>query len=139
MAIIDKIGAGRSAVMRMFFDDLNGLLDTYQGGARQCLRNENCDAMALGSLIRGLVSANLYPLPDPSSIRISINELLSTMGNMKLTSLCKTMYCSSPWISHSCDLEGKIEDMLDYNLETSTAGPSFESSTNRGNKRARTK
>jgi len=69
---------------------LENLLVQYQGPRRQCFENENYDAMVLGGLIKELVAARLYPIPDPSNFDRSLKDVVSALRGMQVPSLCNT-------------------------------------------------
>ena len=74
---------------------------------------EACDALTLGSLIKGLIKAQLWPLPsEPSKIERSVANLREILLNLQ----CFTYVSSYPYNPHSCTfkphLAKELQDIL---------------------------
>lgn len=84
----DEIQSNRRKILTKFLETLSRLLELYGSSDRQCHQNSDCDALALGKLIQGLKSAGLYPLPEPSTLDRSIQDLFLRVRAMDLTAIC---------------------------------------------------
>lgn len=69
-------------------------IEVYQNDPIQCnskvdkLTAEACDAMILGSLIKGCTKFGLWPAPQPPHAKSSISSLLQGWEQIPIRSLC---------------------------------------------------
>lgn len=68
---------------------IQSLLDTYHGPSRVCKRQDHCDSMVLGSLLRALKSHDLLPLPASPFIGLSFQSLARKLNESSLPTLCE--------------------------------------------------
>ncbi|OAL26300.1 hypothetical protein AYO20_10177 [Fonsecaea nubica] len=86
--IISEIQSRRQAILSEVLDTLSKLLDRFCSSQRQCYQDDNCDPLALGKLIRGLRTFELYPIREPSEIKTSIQDLFSAIRSIDLSPFC---------------------------------------------------
>ena len=91
MTSLGDIQSRRRDILAEILSTLSKLLDLYHGSHRLCRKNPDCDALALGKLMKGLKDTGLYPIPEPSSIRDSIDALFVTIRSIELSSLCSNL------------------------------------------------
>jgi len=84
--VIQTMKARRLESLREIRGVLKRLLKLYE--ETQCRWTDDCDAIALGKLIRGLKAARLYPLPKVLELTRSISDLLTTLRSVKLPEEC---------------------------------------------------
>jgi hypothetical protein len=72
-------------------DTLSELLQVYMGSFQIC-PNEDCDALALGKFIRALSTAQLYPIPDSSSLDRPIADLFAVAEMIQLSLGCQKIF-----------------------------------------------
>lgn len=81
---------------------LSKLLKIYRAESCRCRLDPDCDASALGKFERALTKAGLYPIPEPSALEMSLDDLFSRVKNMDVSPLCKKLgkggsYYSDGW------------------------------------------
>lgn len=96
------------------------------GGKQQCQRDKTCDLVVLGDLIKKLKQKNLFPVPDASTMTMSITELCVFLRSLRFTSLCQinpppkpSPYAMSPQIL--CVIDKQLEADI-VRLENSISG-----------------
>lgn len=67
---------------------LSRLLERYDGSQQLCHQNKDCDALVFGKLARGLKKIGLDPIPEPSSLKRSIEDVFSAIRSIELSPLC---------------------------------------------------
>ena len=118
-----EVQSRRQGLLTEFVGLLAELLETYQGSRPICPQDTNCDALLFGKLARGLKSAELYPVPEVSSLHRSIKDLFSTVQEIDLGPLCenykknnyKSRFSSSNEFTGSCEtchLSEKLQSSL---------------------------
>ncbi|EXJ91940.1 hypothetical protein A1O3_00490, partial [Capronia epimyces CBS 606.96] len=70
-----EIQSRRQAILGKLLMTFSKLLDRYHGSQRLCHQQTNCDPLALGKLIRCLQFLEIYPIPEPSAIKSSLQYL----------------------------------------------------------------
>ena len=59
------------------------------GRKQQCKKDENCDSVVLGDLIKKLKAQELFPVPEVDSVTTCIDDLFSQLRETEFTSLCQ--------------------------------------------------
>jgi hypothetical protein len=131
----DKIQSSRQDILTKFLLILSTLLDQCQHSRRQCYQHPDCDALALGKLTQGLTRAGIFPVPEPSSLDRSIQELFSTVRAIDLPALCRMSTRKSRGIyyeasSQACHLDEELPKSLS-NLEDSVRGLNINQGRNK--------
>ncbi|EMC97236.1 hypothetical protein BAUCODRAFT_51931, partial [Baudoinia panamericana UAMH 10762] len=106
--ITSDIQSRREDIFMKVFSMLSDMLDRYDGSEQLCCHDRNCDPLALGKLMRGLKRNRLYPIPEPSTMEMSIEKLLSTVRSIDLSSYCGNHSRKAGRRFHTWD-EGQIE------------------------------
>jgi hypothetical protein len=100
-------------------DYLRDLLNSYMSDHQQCSCSQNCDAMVLGSLMKGLNARGLFPLPEADALAMSIKDLFSQLRTMNLASLCQADRMLAMRINR--DINRRFESTL-TKLESQVSG-----------------
>lgn len=85
---------------------------------------DECDAVALGSLIKGLSKIGLWPRPPPSTITTSVNELSAKLKKLSFPicrspekSIYDSGFADSSGRSHDkCNISDKFHREIDQIL-----------------------
>jgi len=80
------VARNRAANISKLFDFIKQVIERYRGINVIC--GSACDAMVLGSLIKGLSAAGVWPIQEPPYDGITFNELASVIADLKAVSLC---------------------------------------------------
>lgn len=115
--IITKIQACREAVLGEIISTLSKMIKSYEGPEKVCGRNPNCDALALGLLLRGLSTGGLQPLPDPVLFSGSVHELLLTLRGVKLAYRCDRSNLTVSKKPKGWDVEDYSYELSDRHIE----------------------
>lgn len=62
--------------------------EDYLKRVKQCEKEEHCDALVLGGLLRALHSQDLMFSPDPPSTGLSFKTLSTKLREMSIPTLC---------------------------------------------------
>jgi hypothetical protein len=73
------------------YNEIDTIEQAYQLPAKQCSRNENCDELVLGSLIKGLIAKGLRPFPDPPFTGLSYEKVQSSFLDLSIPTACEMM------------------------------------------------
>jgi hypothetical protein len=107
---------------------IQSLLDTYHGPRRVCKRQDHCDSMVLGSLLRALKSHDLLPLPTPPFIGLSFQSLSRKLDELSLPTLCERMLHDDDWDysdPEECGIKHGISEKV-VELEAKLTGLSLD-------------
>ncbi|KAK5094382.1 hypothetical protein LTS08_008601 [Lithohypha guttulata] len=88
--ILETMQARRRSVLSKILSTLSKLVEMYEGPRRMCHQVVDCDALALGKLIRGLKSARLYPIPELATLTTSPKDLMKSIRDIELAPLCNS-------------------------------------------------
>ncbi|KAF7507992.1 hypothetical protein GJ744_009889 [Endocarpon pusillum] len=120
-SILDSLEKARQGALSECCDTIRTIQVAYVQPEMQCTY-PNCDAMALGGLIKALTSQGLQPLPRPPFTGLSFKWLASNFKKMSLPTLCgvnghfRTHYYTEDFEnSHShaeCGIKRTIIDRL---------------------------
>ncbi|OCT46400.1 hypothetical protein CLCR_01237 [Cladophialophora carrionii] len=119
--IASDIEQHRLSYIQAIVDYLRNLLNRYISEQQQCRNDKRCDAMTLGSLIKGLNARNLFPLPEAEALDISIKELVSQLRALELMTLCQ----KNAYMADQCAPKRGLESNLSQ-LENRVSGFGFE-------------
>ncbi|KAK6432593.1 hypothetical protein LTR95_011237 [Oleoguttula sp. CCFEE 5521] len=115
--IFQDMKSRRQGVLEQVVNTLSGLLGRYNGTPRVCRQDENCDPLVLGKIIRGLTRIGLYRTPEPSTMKMPLKNLFSSLNCIDLSSLCDS-YSNKKRSSHYWDQDASDAHM-DEELKSS--------------------
>ncbi|KIW62924.1 hypothetical protein PV04_09812 [Phialophora macrospora] len=139
--VAGEIALRRVSTIDAAIDHLRDLLNSYMSDRQQCFCRQNCDAMVLGSLIKGLNARGLFPLAEAGALDIPIRELFARLRAMNVACLCET---DSRQVVLNQDLnrglKGQLESTLsklesqvsDWKLADHLPRPAFSESSQAG-------
>ncbi|PMD57210.1 uncharacterized protein K444DRAFT_632344 [Hyaloscypha bicolor E] len=84
--VLEMVARNRAANISKLFDFIKQVIERYRGINVIC--GSAYDAMVLGSLIKGLSAAGVWPIQEPPYHGITFNELASVIADLKAVSLC---------------------------------------------------
>ena len=67
------------------------------GGQVLAEKNAACDALMLGSLLRGSAAMGIWPAPSPPFSAMSWKSTASRIRDLKVVSVCDEFYSHSTW------------------------------------------
>jgi len=121
---------------------INDIERSYQEPGKHCTREDHCDAMVLGGLLRALKARDLRPFPNPPFAGVSFSGLALEFGKMPIPTLCEIIHDDSQdyiqnghsrkWqvkVADRCGVRSKIRDHLEL-LESSLPGLELDHITN---------
>lgn len=86
---VEEIEKTRTRAIDICFWGVQFYIDQYLKGSANCKAHDHsCDAMVLGSLLKELAAAGLYPIPASPYRGIAFSTLSKSLKSMKLVSLC---------------------------------------------------
>lgn len=106
------------------FDTIKQAIQQYQGSWLIC--GYACDAMVLGSLIKSLSTAGIWPIPEPPYEGVTFSQLVDSIEGLEIVSLCdKTNPDGSHLAARGHRLNNSFLEQL-YRIEGKITGLEYQ-------------
>jgi hypothetical protein len=85
----DAIDEARQNGISQCYAMIDAIERDYQRSAKQCTKNEHCDTMVLGGLVKALVAQELRPFLGSPFSGLSYLKVANDFGNLSIPTLCE--------------------------------------------------